>query len=212
MNLHTDERSLSDLDKVLKDKHGNLRPVSASTLHEISYPLLQTYAHFRAIYTFPTRELLGWLRRAIGTDTAIEICAGHGSIGRALEIPTTDSYMQDRPEVQLIYQLQRHPTTKPPSDVKKMEALEAVEYFKPHTVIGAFATQLFRDDGIEQASAYGVDEEILLSKVKRYIFIGNENVHGQKRILARPHETIRAPWIVTRANDPTKNVIWVFTP
>jgi hypothetical protein len=49
--------------------------------------------------------------------------------------------------------------------------------------------------------------------VKKYIFVGNEHVHGEharKPILGRPHQTYRLPYNVSRSLDP-RNVVWVWS-
>ena len=53
----------------------------------------------------------------------------------------------------------------------------------------------------------GVDEESLLKKVKTYIFIGNEAIHKNKRILSKKHVAYAFPWIVSRASQPELDII-----
>lgn len=60
------------------------------------------------------------------------------------------------------------------------------------------------------ATVFDRDGKMRLTMVREYIHVGNENVHGDKRILSLPHKTFRFPWIVTRAKDPSKNVIQVW--
>jgi hypothetical protein len=57
---------------------------------------------------------------------------------------------------------------------------------------------------------YGVEESVLLENCETYIHIGNEASHTDKRILKLPHETHRFPWLISRASDPSKNVIYVW--
>ncbi len=57
---------------------------------------------------------------------------------------------------------------------------------------------------------HGPREEEIINACEMYIVIGNENTHGDKRILALPHETFKFPWLVSRAKDQTKNVIYVW--
>jgi hypothetical protein len=210
--LPADRTALAELDRQLIDGQGNLRVMPADTLRAYQLELLQAWAVSRGVYVFPTAELILWLRTAIGTDLAIEIGAGHGAIARALGIPATDSYMQLIPEVRAYYESLGQQVVTPPADVIKLEALAAVRHYRPHTVIGAFITQKWLSEADTEASAYGVHEEQLLKLVRRYIMIGNDNVHGKKRLLRCQHAEVRQPWIVTRARDHHKNVIYIWEP
>lgn len=55
----------------------------------------------------------------------------------------------------------------------------------------------------------GVDEGKLIKQVETYIHIGNRHPH-KKRILKYPHEEYQFPWLVSRAQYPEDNVIFVW--
>lgn len=175
---------------------------------------LRVWCTRHALYGVPTVELIDWLRKEIGSQKAIEIGAGNARLGLQLGIISTDSYMQADPSMQLYYGSIGQAVTKPPGEVLRFEANEAVKYFKPEVVVASWVTQKFivgKDlEGEAQASIHGVNEISLLKKVKRYIFIGNESSHGKKRILDKPHQTFKFPRLVSRARYPEQNVIYVW--
>lgn len=197
------------LDNILLDEKNNLKILPLEQYAQIPHVHLMLWAVSKAIYVFPTTELIAWLQEKIAGRKAIEICAGNGSIGRALNIPATDSFIQTTPEMRAMYQAIQQPTTKPPADVYKFEANEAVDFLRPKVVVGAYVTQLY-ENGDNQGSVCGVDEFKLLSKIETYIMIGNGNVHGQKRLLQKTHEKYQFPWLVCRSQHPELNAIWLW--
>lgn len=209
--------SLSDathgMDEFLLDERGLPRALPSAYLESFGTYALRLWAHVRGVYQFPTTELIEWLREEIGGESAIEIAAGTGSIGRALGIRITDSRMQENnPVAVAYYRAAGQPTIKYPDDVEAHEAWDAVRRFKPHTVIGAWVTQLYRE-GDRGGNMFGVNEERILDRVQRYILIGNLGVHRDqegKRILARPHRELTFPWLVSRAARPELDRIFVW--
>lgn len=167
----------------------------------------------RGFYCLPTLELVDFLRREIGTDSAVEIGAGHGAIGRALGIPITDSKQQERSDVAQLYgQLGQAPVMYP-ADVEKLTALEAMEKYRPSVIVGAWVTHRYDPKSPQRGgNVNGVDERKLLAKayLQRYLFVGHERLHAKKPILARPHVTHEPGYLYSRAVDPL-NVIWVWT-
>lgn len=191
-----------------------ISPFTALEQFGIDLNEVQVWMVKHGVYQLPTQELvdrLGFLLK--GFVRPIEICAGHGALGRALGIPRTDSYMQLRPEIQAHYRMLGQPIISPPDDVEKLEAREAVRKYDPDVVIGCFCTQLGTPD-VPQSSPYGVDETALLQhpSVRRYIMVGNENTHGQKLILNLPHETWYngEPWLVSRGMDQSLNRVYMW--
>ena len=197
------------LDALLLDDKGLLRVLPAATLQAIQPEELMVWAHNKGVYQFPTVELIDWLSERIVGVKAIEIAAGHGAIGRALGIPATDSYMQERPKVRAWYRSLGQPTITYPADVLRQDAEEAVNHHLPHTVLGAWITQKYQQGG-DTGSAFGVDEEWMLGRVARYIVVGNHKTHGDKRILAREHQELSFPWLVSRSMWPEHNRIYVW--
>lgn len=204
----------SYIDAILMDERGLIKPVPHSHLKDIPHIHLRIWCSKRAVYVIPTTELIDYLKSLMITAAMpVEICAGNGSIGRALGIPSTDSYMQTEPHMKMWYaSLGQKPIT-PPPDVLKGEAIEIINSLKPDFVVGAFVTQKFKKGDEETqmpSSVYGVDEMQISRKVKQYIKIGNDNVHGRMRIMNLEHQTIRPEFLVTRAIDQSKNGIYIF--
>lgn len=206
-----DEKELAALNRLLLDGRGRIYPFKAAFYHDYVQPdLLRVWCNKNARYGVVTRELLDWLLEQINHRTALEIGAGMGDLGSHLGIPMTDSYQQvDNPETKITMQACLQTPTRPPSNVLKANAQNAVLQFKPAVVIGSWITQHWLP-GDEEGNMHGPREEQILKNCETYIHIGNENVHGNKRILKLPHETYKFPWLISRAKDPTKNVIWVW--
>jgi hypothetical protein len=169
---------------------------------------LKFFLHQNAIYVLPTTELIDWLKENI-IGTAIEIGAGHGAIGRALNIPTTDSRMQERPEIKFIYESSGQPVIKYNNDIEKLDAIQALDKHKPDTVIGAFITHKY-DERIGNGNAFGVQEELILQRTKRYINICNKVTHKDKPILKVKHKEYKFDWLITRAVNQNENAIIMF--
>lgn len=195
----------------------NLNPMRASEIRKYGDTAVTQWCVTHAVYQIPTTRLIAWLHNEIGERKAIEIGAGNGSIGRALNITRTDSGIQTTPEMQRIYKMIGQATTESPPDVERLEASEAVAKYEPEVVIGCWVTQRFdasKGDVEEeaQASVGGIDEEWILDQpcVQKYIVVGNMGSHDRKRILGRPHREKRAPWLVSRAFTQADNRIWVW--
>lgn len=205
---------VSYLHPILVGENGIIRSVPSTVLKNIPGNHLHLFAHNYGIYQYVTDELIEWLKNEIKTDLTIEIGAGKGIISRCIGIVGTDSYLQqDNAIVRQYYEALKIPVTSPPKEIMKYEANTAVDVYLPHTVIGAFITQLGTEkqaaQGI-QCSPYGVDESKMLSKIKRYIHIGNKFTHKGKHIFKLPHREFSFPWLVSRAFDQSLNRIWVW--
>ena len=203
---HIEKCDLSHLENQIFNTEGHIiiKPYNffnSYTENEIKY-----FMYVYGIYVLPTTELIETLKQII-IGKAIEIGAGNGAIGRELKIPITDSKMQDLPEIQLVYKMTNQPTVKYASDIEKLDALKAIELYQPDTVIGAFITHKY--NGID-GNMYGVQEEEILKKVKRYINIGNLSTHRTKPLLKLPHEQIYLHWMITRSNNQRDNRIFIF--
>ena len=204
---------VSYLDRDLLDEKGLLKVLPARFYKNTPPNHISLWAGKHGIYVFPTTELVDWLRERIGTRKAIEIGAGNGAIARALNIVATDSHVQNTPEMIEYYRMIGQQTTRPPADVYKFEAGDAVDILKPQVVVAAFVTQKFQQGdqtSFVGSSVFGADELSSLPKVETYIHVGNDKSHGDKRILKFPHEVFRFDWIVTRAQDQSLNSITVW--
>ena len=209
---------LDELD-VLIEMSGAVRCVDAESLQALPPRVLQMWAVQNGIYAFPTTQLVTFLGLLIGGEVVngarlggnrtIEIGAGNGGLAKALGIPATDSMIQADPTMRSVYGAFRQAPVGYGSHVMPLEALAAVEMFQPHTVVASYVTQKWLP-GDTEGFTYGVDEVALLRRVRSYILIGSDSVHSHKRIMALPHRTIRAPWLVTRTEHPRDNAIWIW--
>jgi len=171
---------------------------------------LRIWAHQNGRYGVPTAELVGWLRWIIGNRFAIEIGAGSGDLSLHLGTLATDSYMQSDPAMQAVYEMMGQPTIRYGRWVEKLSALDAAAKYKPDVVVASWVTQLYKGDGSVGACAHGVDEDELLDTGVTYILIGNQNVHGDKRIMKRPHVEHKLPFLRSRAKEPEKDRVWIW--
>ena len=190
------------------DKDNRLRLLPASEYLSQPPIVIQAVGNFTARYVFPTVELIDWLRQRIGTRRALEIGAGQGDLGRLLGIPMVDNFCQQRPEVKAYYAAFHQVPTFPPVEVERMDAVEAVKKYRPQVVIGAFITHKFR--GGAAGNEHGPVEEDIIANCETYIHIGNDVTHKAKAILGLPHESHCFDWLVTRAKNPSQNVIWIW--
>lgn len=90
-----------------------------------------------------------------------------------------------------------------------MDANTAVKTMQPQIVIGAWVTQKYVE-GDQDGSVFGVDELDILSKIDKYVHVGNDGPHGSKRSLKYPHKVFRFPWLVSRGKDQSKNNITIY--
>ncbi len=204
------DHDVNYLDDILMDNHFNLKVVPASVLRDIPIEHLAVWCHHQGVYGLPTQELIDWLRGQI-IAPAIEIGAGNGAIGRALGIPITDSCIMRDPLVGLYYKLGGQPTTEYPADIVKMEAMDAIRHYKPATIIGCWVTCRYKEEEHERGgSIHGVNEEFILKNVKKYIVIGNQKVHCNKKILGISHKEYKFPWLYSRSLYRSKDIIYVW--
>lgn len=201
---------LSWLDKKLLDADGRLKLLPVREYAGISPLHLALWGHQHAVYQFPTVELVKYLKEKIAGRSALEICAGNSCLGYHLGIRSTDDYQQtENPETAIFYMFSGQPPTRPdPAIVERIDALAAVEKYRPQVVVGSFVTQNRLDsqrgeyDPAERGNAFGVDEERLLTLVESYYHVGHLKVHGNKRICRLPHAELALPCLVTRSLDP----------
>lgn len=206
---------VAGLNSTLLDKKGRIRLFPAAFYKALPPDALSIWCLQQARYGIPTVELVEWLKNEIGDRKAIEVGAGNGDLGYHLGIVSTDSYAQaSRPEMQLTYAATGQVPTAPKPDVLKLSAVDAVKRLKPKVVVASWLTRKFikgKDkEGVAQAFAYGAEEEKIWENCHTYIHIGNVNSHGKKTLLAKPHLELFFPWLVSRAVDPSRNVIYLW--
>lgn len=202
--------AIIDLDKVRNDParegalvNGRLVIHPADFWAQFTQIEITTFCVLNGFYCIPTTELVAWLRDTIHGRRAIEIGSGNGVLAAALEIPATDSRIQEEPEVRDYYlSLMQQPITYG-HNVRKLDALEAVRVEQPDDVIGCWITHAKRDPiRFAGGTRHGVAEEEILVTA-RYIFIGCRSAHrkGDKPLLQLPHEEFEFPWLVSRTTS-----------
>jgi len=196
------------LDRQLLDGNGRLRLLSADELRAIDPLTLRMWCCVRARYLLPTLELVAWLRAVINGEKAIEVAAGMGDLGYHLGIPMSDSYAQQAPDMVQKYALIGNAPTAPPADVERLDAEAAVRRYKPKIVIAAWLTHKYQP-GDANGFEHGANEKYIVDRAT-YIFIGNQRVHGAKRILQLDHASYFLPWIVSRSSEPKRDVVYIW--
>lgn len=204
---------VSYLDKILKP-NGHLIAVPASVLKNIPHNDIRLWCHMNAVYGIPTTELISYVRQLFVGRETIEIGAGDGVFGRELGIRSTDSYIQNSPEMRLLYQAMGQPVVTYGENVEQIDANNAVLKYKPEVVFASWVTQYVAPDepaGTAGCMA-GVDEVEMLRHIKRYIIFGNKKVHQDKKIFKLPNLKIMEledPNFVSRAEFQDLNRLWV---
>lgn len=202
---------VSYLDKELLDDEGRFIIKPSSFYNHIPHNHIRIWGNKNAIYCFTTTELIDWLKTEIDPKSTIEIGAGNSSIGRALNIPMTDSLLQNRTDVKHTYKAVGQATVNYPSDIVAASAKRAIKLYNPQTVIGAWITHKYNpNDPDREGNYWGIDEGKIIKKVKKYIVIGNEVIHNMKPIMEKVSYKYRYPWLISRAKFPDLNTIFVW--
>jgi hypothetical protein len=197
-----------DIAPALLDDLGFLRVAPAAFFADTTVQERALFGNRHGLYGFLTTELIQWLQERINGRKAIEIGSGNGSLAYALDIPATDSKMQDNPEVAKLYATIGAPVVKYGPNVQKLNALDAVVAHKPKVVVAQWVTHLYKQSRHEAGgNMWGVNEERIIKSCEEYIFIGNEQVHAGKSIWNLPHEIIYPDWLYSRAANGSRNFI-----
>ena len=171
---------------------------------------LPLFMMITSTYVLPTEELISTLDELIEPESnAIEICCGNGVIGRELNMPLTDSKIQQKDsKIRNEYIRLGNPPVNYPDDVEELEALAAAEKYHPDTILSCFGTHLWKS-GMKSGFIYGVDYEKLWTMTNRIILVGNDRVHGENPLMKRKHREIQKWGIISRTEGiPTKIYIW----
>lgn len=171
--------------------------------------------HRYGIYTFPTVELVAYLKTVIGDRSVIEIGAGHGVLAEALGIPATDSRQQEKEPWRSRILADGQPPVRYGDNVIEVDAVRAVRRYKPDVVIACWVTHKYlRSRHAAGGNAAGVVEEEVIAGCEQYVFMGNEDVHAGKSIWTLPHSIIYPDFVVSRAINGSREFIatWCRSP
>jgi len=184
--------------------------LNASYYEALSTNELAFFAWKHAFYTVPTIELITFLKEQIGEEkNVLEIGAGNGFLGKALNIKCTDNKMQDDPIVKLSYRTTNQPTIIYGANVEKIDAESAVKKYHPNIVIASWVTQKYSKFK-EIGNPYGPDLREIVKNCQKFIFIGNDDTHGWFEIFGLPHRTIKVDGYISRAIKPKNNYIYIW--
>jgi hypothetical protein len=206
-----DNQDICYLDDILLDQNRQLKIVHSSIYQSIPQEHLALFGHKYGYYLFPTLELAEWLKNQVDLTSTIEIGAGHGALARYLGIPATDSRYMERDDIKQYYAALNQPVTQYPDDIEKLDAIEAIDKYKPECVIGCWITHKYKEsEHWRGGNMFGVDENRVIRNVSKYIMIGNEQIHNKKKILELSHKDFKFPWIFSRSMNVTGNIIYVW--
>lgn len=205
------ELPVRDIAPSLLDEHGTLCVVPASVLSATTAQERLALGLRHGLYSYPTEELVAFLRERIGGRRAIEIGAGNGVLAKTLGIPATDNRQQEEAEFRAYYAARDRATVQYGDDVEKLDAAAAVKKHRPQVVVACWVTHRY-DPRRPRAggSVTGVNEEDIVQSCEEYIFIGNEQVHEHKSIWSLPHEKLAPSWLYSRAVNGSPNFIAVW--
>lgn len=191
---------VSDMEQLLV-KDGRVQEASADVWLQFDALKRRAFMNKYAIYVAPTTELLDFLDHRIGDTSVIEICAGMGYIGQALNIEhITDSYIQTGIMKDYIIARGGVPTN-PPKFVERLEAIQAAKKYRPHTVLVCFGTH---KSYYGSGNDFGVDYKELKKYCKRIIFVGNLRTHQHNPMVQCPCDII--PGIITTGEDTLNGI------
>jgi hypothetical protein len=196
----------------LLDAAGRMTMVPAAELDVVPENSLRLWCHVHARYGLATTETVDWLRRFIDGRRAIEIGAGAGDLCHRLCILGTDNKCQEWLHVQAFYAAMHQPTIKYPADVKEMDALKAIETYRPEVVIASWVTHWIDPELPPPpggGSMYGVKEDKIVASGVVYVMMGNLDTHAHKPILKLPHREVTLPFLRSRGQaDRNRIFIW----
>jgi hypothetical protein len=205
-----DAKNLIDVSQELLLPNGKMKLFPAAFYDTIDKGNLRLFCYSYARYGIPTTELIDFLIQKIDGRSAIEIGSGHGDLGYHLNIKMSDSKIQKNPEVQESYRAMKQPIIDYPDDVEEIDALDAVEKYKPSVVVASWVTTYAPHVMPYGSNPHGIKETKILDKIETFIIVGNNDLHGDKPIRKLPHLEIYEPWIKSRATNPENNRIYIW--
>ncbi|QQX80820.1 hypothetical protein JK628_02810 [Shewanella sp. KX20019] len=211
----------------LLDNNGQPQVLPAAFVNSFDRNTFRKFMAEQGLYVYPTEELCEWMRenviKVFGPNNIIEIGAGNGVLSKALGVRATDNYSQasDYKPVSKYRELWEQGResmaltgNKPVNygeNVFRIEAIEAVKRFKPTCVIGCFITDMYRQEHHDRGgNVFGVDEVKMKKRVNQYVMVGNLKTHAKKLMLDGDHEELKIPGIITRAEFPELDRIFVW--
>lgn len=206
-----DPAGIRDLGPQALDGDGRLRVLPAAFWAGTTAQERALFGHRHGLYSFPTVELVAWLRELIGERSAIEIGAGHGVLARELGIPATDNRMQEREPYRSVYAAGGWAAAPYGPNVVDCHASRAVRLYRPQVVVGCWVT--WKYDPARHAAGgneIGVDEADVLAHCESYVLVGNEQVHAGSAILGRAHRSEYPPFVYSRALNGSRDFVKVW--
>lgn len=206
-----DPSKIRDISNAMLDDTGQLKVVPADVLAGTTREERMLFGVRQGLYSFPTTELLDFVRERLQGRSALEIGAGHGTMAKALGIRATDNHQQDDPKIKAYYRALGQPTVPYGAHVENLDAISAVKKHKPQVVLACWVTHRYNPERHELGgNESGVDEAEIIANCDEYIFIGNERVHKDKPIWALPHEKVTPPWLYSRAGNGSPDFIAIW--
>jgi hypothetical protein len=212
------DKPVDYIDNILL-KDGELQVIPAAEMKKIPHDDLRLWCYKNAIYGVPTTELIDLIKSYMVLGKTIEVGAGCGVFGRALNIPSTDSFIQSQPDMKALYLAMKQPVVEYGKNVERLEASDAIKKYKPDVVFGSWVTQFVSPHAIKVppggGSVAGLKEDEFIKLIKKYIIYGNENIHGFKEIFnnAKLHieRIFNTELFFSRASDHGLNCLYIVT-
>lgn len=190
-------------------KDGEFQILGSSFWNKFSKNQILKFMNEESLYVLPTEELLDFLDKEIGENSAIEVGAGRGIIGRELNIRTTDSHQQSDSFMKVLYKAYNIPTIKYPHYIEKIDAVSAARKYRPHTILGCFVTHKWRGD-TQSGNDFGIDMTKMFSFAKKFILVGNKKIHNDNPLMRLPHKEIELDGLITRGFNSELNRIFIW--
>lgn len=190
-------------------KDGEFQILGSSFWNKFSKDQILKFMNEESLYVLPTEELLDFLDKEIGENSAIEVGAGRGIIGRELNIRTTDSHQQSDAFMKALYKAYNTTPIKYPHYIEKIDAVSAARKYRPHTILGCFVTHKWRGD-TQSGNDFGIDMTKMFSFAKKFILVGNKKIHNDNPLMRLPHKEIELEGLITRGFNSELNRIFIW--
>lgn len=190
-------------------KDGEFQILGRSFWNKFSKDQILKFMNEESLYVLPTEELLDFLDKEIGENSAIEVGAGRGIIGRELNIRTTDSHQQSDAFMKALYKAYNTTPIKYPHYIEKIDAVSAARKYRPHTILGCFVTHKWRGD-TQSGNDFGIDMTKMFSFAKKFILVGNKKIHNDNPLMRLPHKEIELDGLITRGFNSELNRIFIW--